>query len=106
MLDLLVGYSHRTINVSSRDPTSFQSPLGALQNISLPMGSTNSVAIFHGDITFILKPEIPNITKPFVYDIVVKGLASHFKISGGEYETLLDSIDIQKFIWDHLNNVH
>ena len=66
MLDLLVGYDHRTLDIASRDLTSFQSPLGALRNTTLPQGSTNAVAIFHGDVTFILKPEIPNVAKPFL----------------------------------------
>ncbi len=106
MLDLLVGYDHRTIDVSSRDLTSFQSPLGALRNTSLPMGSTNSVAIFHGDVTFILEPKIPSVAKPFVDDIVVKGPASRFETPEGGYETIPDNPGIRRFIWEHLNDVH
>ena len=106
MLDLLVGYDHRTIDISSRDLTSFQSPLGALRNTSLPMGATNSVAIFHGDVTFILEPEIPNVAKPFVDDIVVKGPTSRSETPDGGYETLPDNPGIRRFIWDHLNDVH
>lgn len=94
MLDLLVGYDHRTLDVSSRDLTSFQSPLGALRNTSLPMGSTNSMAIFHGDVTFILEPEILNVAKPFVDDIVVKGPISRHETPGGGYETIQDNTGI------------
>lgn len=65
MLDLLVGHDGRMLDVSLRDLTNFQSPLGALRNTSLPMGSTNSVAIFHGNVTFI-----PSVAKPFVDDIL------------------------------------
>ena len=83
MLDLLVGYDHRTLDISSRDLTSFQSPLGALRNTTLPQGSTNAVAIFHGDVTFILEPEIPNVAKPFLDDTVIKGLASRYETPDG-----------------------
>src|SRR5713226_8788356 len=58
MLDLLVGYDHRMLDIASHDLTSFQSPLGTLQNTTLSQGSTNAVAIFHGNVTFILEPEI------------------------------------------------
>ena len=72
MLDLLVGYDHKTIDISSHDLTSFQFFLGMLWNTSLPMGVTNFVAIFHSNITFILKPEILNVAKLFVDDIVTQ----------------------------------
>jgi Aspartyl protease len=106
MLDLLVGYDHRTLDVASRDLTSFQSPLGALRNTSLPMGTTNAVAIFHGDVTFILEPEILNIAKPFVDDIVIKGPVSRYETPEGGYETIPDNPGIQRFVWEHLNDVH
>ena len=94
MLDLLIGYDHRTLDVSSCDLTSFQSPLGALWNTSLPQGSTNTMAIFHGDVTFILEPEIPNVAKPFLDDTVVKGPASCYETQDGGYETAPDNSGI------------
>ncbi|KAJ2927298.1 hypothetical protein H1R20_g9797, partial [Candolleomyces eurysporus] len=48
-------------------------PFGAMRLVTLPMGWTNSVPIFHEDITAILQPEIPHITEPFVDDVPVKG---------------------------------
>jgi integrase-like protein/reverse transcriptase-like protein/aspartyl protease len=106
MLDLLVGYDHRTLDVASRDLTSLQSPLGALRNTTLPQGSTNAVAIFHGDVTFILEPEIPNVAKPFLDDTVVKGPASRYETPDGGYETIPTNAGIRRFIWEHLNDVH
>jgi hypothetical protein len=91
MLDLLVGYDHRTLDVASRDLTSFQSPLGALRNTTLPQGSTNAVAIFHGDVTFILEPEIPNVAKPFLDDTVVMGPRSRYETPEGGYKTIPDN---------------
>ena len=106
MLDLLVGYDHWTLDITSRDLTSFQSPLGALRNTTLPQGSTNAMAIFHGDVTFILKPEILNVAKPFLDDTVVMGPCSRYETPGGGYETILSNTGIRRFIWEHLNDVH
>src|SRR6266702_8561390 len=36
MLDLFVGYDHRSLDISSRDLTSFQTPLGAYRCTVLP----------------------------------------------------------------------
>src|SRR5271156_6601552 len=62
MMDLYVGYDERALAISSRDLTTFQTPFGALRLTTLPMGWTNSVPIFHDDVTHILRPEIPHIT--------------------------------------------
>jgi hypothetical protein len=106
MLDLLVGYDHRTLDVASRDLTSFQSPLGALCNTTLPQGSTNAVAIFHGDVTFILEPEIPNVAKPFLDDTVVMGPRSRYETTEGGYKTTSSNSGIRRFVWEHLSDVH
>ncbi|KAJ2927254.1 hypothetical protein H1R20_g9839, partial [Candolleomyces eurysporus] len=73
-MDLYVGYDERVLDERSRDLTTFQTPFGAMRLVTLPMGWTNSVPIFHEDITAILQPEIPHITEPFVDDVPVKGL--------------------------------
>ncbi|SJL18848.1 uncharacterized protein ARMOST_22450 [Armillaria ostoyae] len=70
-LDLFVGYDERLLAESSRDLTTFQTPYGALRLITLPMGWTNSVPIFHNDVTFILQPEIPEFTIPYIDDVPV-----------------------------------
>jgi hypothetical protein len=71
MLDLFVGYDHRMLDVSSRDLTSFQTPLGAFRCTVLPQGATNTLAIFHSDVTFILEPETPHVAKVFVDDTAI-----------------------------------
>ena len=75
MLDLYVGYNEQALAESSRDYTMFQSPFGALRLTMLPMGWTNSVPIFHDDVTFILQAETPHITIPYIDDVPVRGLA-------------------------------
>jgi hypothetical protein len=106
MLDLFVGYDHRVLDIASRDLTTFQTPLGAYRCTVLPQGATNAVAIFHGDVTFILEPEIPDIAKPFLDDTVVRGPASRYERPGGEYETIPENPGIRRFVWEHLNDVH
>ena len=64
------------------------------------------MAIFHGDVTFILEPEIPNITKPFLDDTVIKGPASCYETLDGGYKTIPSNSGIQQSIWEHLNDVH
>jgi hypothetical protein len=39
--------------------------------VTLPMGWTNSVPIFHDDVTYILQPEIPHTTIPYIDDVPV-----------------------------------
>ena len=108
MLDLLVSYDHRTLDAISRDLTSFQSPLGALRDMTLPQGSTNTITIFHGDVMFILdlEPEIPNVAKPFLDDTAVKGPPLHYETLIGGSETIPNNHEICHFIWEHHNNVH
>ncbi|KNZ76602.1 hypothetical protein J132_09346 [Termitomyces sp. J132] len=52
------------------------------------MGWTNSVPIFHDDITFILKDEIPHATWPYIDDVPIQG-PPH-----------------RRFVWEHLQNVN
>jgi hypothetical protein len=106
MLDLFVGYDHRTLDVSSRDLTTIQSPIGALRLTCLPQGWTNAVAIFHEDVSFILEPEIPHVAWPFVDDCSIKGPATRFETEDGGYEVIPENPGIRKFIWQHLNDVH
>ncbi len=106
MLDLFVGYDHCTLDIISRDLTTIQSPIGALCLTCLPQGWTNAVAIFHEDVTFILEPEIPHVTWPFVDDCSIKGPASRFETEDGGYETIPENSGIHTFIWQHLNDVH
>ena len=48
-----------------------QTPFGAMRLVTLPMGWTNSVPIFHDDVTYILQPEIPHTTIPYIDDVPV-----------------------------------
>jgi hypothetical protein len=89
MLDLYVAFDKRKVAESSQDLTTFQTPFGALRIVTLPMGWTNSVPILHDDVTYILQPEIPHITIPYIDDTPVKGPKSEYRTIGGSYELFL-----------------
>ena len=106
MFDLFVGFDQRSLAPSSRDLTTFQTPLGTFRLTSIPMGYTNSMQIQHGNITFILQDEIPHVTIPFVDDIPVKGPLTRYQDQHGAYETIAENTGIRRFIWEHLHNVN
>ena len=106
MFDLFVGYDERTLAESSRDLTTFQTPFGALRLVTLPMGWTNSVPIFHDDVTHILQSEIPDVTIPFIDDVPIKGPKSRYIKSDGTYETIKENNGIRRFVWEHFQNLN
>ena len=106
MMDLFVGYDERLLAESSRDLTTFQTPFGAMRLVSLPMGWTNSVPIFHDDVTKILSEEIPEYTIPYIDDVPVRGPASRYIQEDGTYETIKENKGIRRFVWEHLQNMN
>ncbi|GAW09023.1 hypothetical protein LENED_011147 [Lentinula edodes] len=60
----------------------------ALRLTSIPMGWTNSLQIFHGDVMYILQPEIPEYMLPYVDNVNVRGPATHYELTDGSYETI------------------
>jgi hypothetical protein len=106
MLDLYVGYDERLIVETSRDYTTFQTPFGALQLVTLPMGWTNSVPIFHDNVTFILQAEIPHVTIPYIDDIPIKGPTTTYQKVDDSYETIPENPGIRRFVWEHFQNLN
>jgi len=106
MLDLYSGYDQRSLDIASRDLTTIQSPIGAIRKTVVPQGWTGAVAIFHGDVTFILEPEIPNPAMPFVDDASIKGPETRYELEDGGYETIPANPQIRRFIWEHVGDVH
>lgn len=104
LLDLFVSFDQRTLDERCRDMTTFQTPLGAKRLTSVPMGYTNAPAIMHGDVTFILKDEIPDVTIPFIDDVPVKGPKTRYELPEGAYETIPENPGIRRFVWEHLTN--
>ena len=104
MFDLFVAFDQRPLAPQSRDLTTFQTPLGTHRLTCIPMGYTNSMQILHGDSTFILQDEIPEVSEPFIDDIPVKGPESRYQDKNGNFETIPENPGIRRFIWEHLGN--
>ena len=106
MLDLYVGYDERLLAESSRDYTTFQTPYGSHRLVTLPMGWTNSVPIFHDDVTHILQPEIPHVTIPYIDDVPLKGPPTRYVQADGTYEAIVENPGIRRFVWEHFQNLN
>jgi hypothetical protein len=105
-LDLYVSFDQRQLHPHSRDMTTFNTPLGAFRLTVLPMGWTNSPAVLQGDVTHILRPEIPHLTQPFADDVPIKGPRSRYELPDGTFETISANPGIRRFVWEHLQAVH
>jgi hypothetical protein len=105
-LNLFVVYDQCIVHPKLRDPTTFQSPLGALCHTRLVMGHTNSVQIMQRDINYILRDKIPLFIVPFIDDVAVKGPATRYENTDGTYETIPENSGIHRFVWEHLANVN
>jgi len=106
MLDLYVGYDERGLSKDSCDLTTFQSPFGSLRLVTLPMGWTNSVPIFHDDVTYILQPEILDTTVPYIDDVPIRGPAERYLMADGTEECIQANPGICHFIWEHFQGLN
>jgi hypothetical protein len=106
MLDLYVGYDECGLAPDLRDLTTFQLPFGMLQLVTLPMGWTNLVPIFHDDITCILQPEIPHVTVPYIDDVPIRGPADRYVLEDGTEERIPDNPGIRRFVWEHFQGLN
>ena len=106
MLDLYVGYDKHALATSSRDLTTFQTPYGTMQLTTLPMGWTNSVPIFHEDITYILQEQVPHLTQPYIDDVPVRGPTTRYILDNREPEMIPENPGIQHFIWEHFQDLN
>ena len=70
------------------------------------MGWTNSFQIMQGDVAFALRDEIPEYTIPYADDVPIRGPATRYVDSEGNYETIAENSGIRRFVWEHLNVVH
>jgi hypothetical protein len=101
MMDLYSGYDQHALYKDSRDLTTFGMPLGPHRLTMLPQGHANAVQVYQGDTAFILQHEIPEYTSPFVDDIPVKSMQTHYQREDSTFETIPDNPGICCFIWEH-----
>ena len=92
--------------MSAHNYTTFQTSYGVLHLTKLLMGWTNTVPIFHNDITHILQPEVPKYTIPYINNVPVRGPASTYQNDDGVFKTIPENSSIHCFIWEHFQNVN
>ena len=51
--------------------------------------------------TYILQPEIPHVTQPYIDDVPVKEPATRYIKEDGELETIPENTGIRQFVWKH-----
>ena len=73
---------------------------------SIVMGWTNSVPIFHDDVTHILRPEVPHVTLPYIDDVPVCGPATEYLQENGKPKTISDNPGIRRFVWEHFQDLN
>jgi len=64
------------------------------------------VPIFHDDVTYILRDEIPKYTLPYIDNVLIRGPKTRYKLLGGRVETLDQNPGIRRFVFEHLENVN
>jgi hypothetical protein len=100
LVDIFGGYDQYPLDESSRDITTFQTPIGPFRLTRLPQGFTNSVAVYQRMMTFIMAPEIPRTFNVFIDDGGIKGSTSYY-----DNETISGNSGIRRFIWEHAVNL-
>ncbi|OMJ26508.1 hypothetical protein AYI69_g3982 [Smittium culicis] len=95
--DLMSGYDQISLDESSRDLFSLQTPLGLLRMTRLPQGWTNSVQVFQRLMTKVFIKHIPEILGIFVDDGCIKGVRE-----GGEEEIYPG---IRRYVYEHIQDV-
>ncbi len=70
------------------------------------MGWTKSVPIFHEDVTYILREEIPEFTEPYIDDVPIRGPKTRYELPDGGYEVIPENPGIRRFVWEHMVNVN
>jgi hypothetical protein len=94
--DLYSGYDQFQLAVESQDITTMRTPIGLVRMCTLPQGATNSVAHMMNAMNKVLRDCIPEITMPFLDDILMKGCAAEDK------DETMDNQGCRKFVVDHI----
>lgn len=98
LIDWFSGYDQIGLHPDSRHLTAFQTPLGLVQQCTLPMGTTNSVAEFVRVVTKVLADHIPKRAMPFMDDVAVKGPKT-------DYDGEESLPGVRRFVLEHFLNL-
>jgi hypothetical protein len=98
LIDFFSGYNQVTLAEESQNLTAFSIMLGLLRMTTLPQGATNSVAQFSRVVTRILEDLIPDICRPFLDNIRVKGPRTR-------YNNTKTAPGIRRFVLKYIQNL-
>jgi hypothetical protein len=99
LIDFFSGYDQVELHPESRALTAFFTPShGLVQQCTLPMGTTNSVAEFVRVVTKILQDLVPHVCMPYMDDIAVKGPKT-------DYNGELLIPGVRRFVGEHIMNI-
>ena len=70
------------------------------------MGWTNSVLIFHDNVTCILQPEIPDTTILYIDNVPIRGPTEKYLLLNSTEERIPDNPGIHRFVWEHFQNLN
>jgi hypothetical protein len=98
LIDFFSGYDQIPLHEDSMAITAFATPLGLVEQCTLPMGTTNSVAEFVRVVSKILRDQIPHRCMPYMDDIAVKGPKT-------DYDGELLGHGIRRFVAEHIINL-
>jgi hypothetical protein len=106
VLDIHGGYDQRELDESSRDMTTFHTPLGPHRLTRLPQGYTNAVADYQNTMSFLLQDEIPDVAGVFIDDVGIKGDLVPLDDMTWKDERIAANPGIQSFVWKHAQDVN
>ncbi|RYP58219.1 hypothetical protein DL770_010482 [Monosporascus sp. CRB-9-2] len=98
LVDFFSGYDQVTLAPASRDLTIFATPLGLFRYTSMPIGFTNFMAHFCRVVGRIFDDLMPDIARPFVDDVGIKGLKTRY-----DDEEIFPGI--RRFVYEHIVNI-
>ena len=55
---------------------------------------------------YILQPEIPHVTQPYINDVPVKRPSTKYIQDNWEPETIPENLGIHQFVWEHLEDLN
>ena len=93
-IDFYSGYNQILLEEKYRDLTAFMTVLGLMRATRLPMGWTNSVAVFQRIMSKVLWRHIPEHVRVFLDDLGIRGPKERYndeEIAHG----------IRRFVWEH-----
>ncbi|MBW0552506.1 hypothetical protein O181_092221 [Austropuccinia psidii MF-1] len=90
------GYDEGELDVTTRLPKTFETPLGGLQLTRIPQEETNSVAAYQPQMSWILQDEIPEHLGTFIDYRGIKGPRSTY-----HNETLKENPLIRRFVFKY-----